>query len=315
VTLDVLTWHVHGAYMGALARVPVRWTLPVAPGRFGYGGRSRTTEWPPNVVEVPLEELPERTFDVVVYQHHRHHDVDRLTVLTPEQRAVPAIFLEHDPPRAIPTDTVHPVTEPGATVVHVTPFNALMWDTRVPHVVIDHGVDVPPWTAGLERPLGIAVINDLAVRGRRLGWDVFERVRTELPVTLIGMGADELGGLGEVAPHDVAPTVGEHRFLLSPIRYTSLGLGTLEAMAAGVPVVGLATTELATVVHDGVEGFVHTDLRSVIAGGRRLLADRELALAMGAAARAMASTRFAMSRFVAEWNELLCSVAAGEPIG
>lgn len=189
------------------------------------------------------------------------------------------------------------------------------WDTRVPSVVIDHGVEVPAWTAGLERPVGIAVVNDLASRGRRLGRDVFEQVRAELPVDLIGMGSDELGGCGEVAPHDVASTVAGHRFLLSPIRYTSLGLGTLEAMAAGVPVVGLATTELATVVHDGVEGYVDTDIRKVIAGGRRLLADRDLALAMGAAARAAATSRFGLDRFVDDWHAVLRTVAAGERVG
>jgi hypothetical protein len=314
VTLDVLTWPVHGAYMGALARVPVRWTVPTAPGRLGYGGRSRTTCWPDNVVEVPAAELPGRHFDVVVYQHHLHHQVDRLTALTAEQRAVPAVFVEHDPPRQSPTDTVHPVTAPGTVVVHVTPFNALMWDTRVPSVVIDHGVALPVDTGSLARPVGIAVINDLATRGRRLGLDVYLDLREQVPVTLIGMGATELGGLGEVAPDAVGPTVAEHRFLLSPIRYTSLGLGILEAMAAGVPVVGLATTELVTVVRDGVEGFVHTDVGVLVTAARRLIDDRDLALQMGAAARARAASRFGIDRFASEWHELLCRVADGRPV-
>lgn len=314
MTLDVLTWHVHGAYMGALARVPVRWTLPVAPGRLGYGGRSRTATWPDNVVEVPIEELPSRSFDVVVYQHHLHHAVDRITVLTAAQREVPAVFVEHDPPRASPTDTVHPITDPTTTVVHVTPFNALMWDTRAPSVVIDHGVDVPAAVASLERPMGIAVVNDLAGRGRRLGLDVYLDARRHLPLTLIGMGACELGGLGEVSPADVVPTVAAHRFLFSPIRYTSLGLGILEAMAAGVPVVGLATTELATVVHDGVEGFVSTDPAVLWRAGRRLLDDHRLALEMGAAARAATARRFGIDRFVAEWHELLQTLATGRRV-
>jgi glycosyltransferase involved in cell wall biosynthesis len=191
----------------------------------------------------------------------------------------------------------------------VTPYNALMWDTRVPSVVIDHGVEVPPVAAALGDPVGIAVVNDLATRGRRLGLDVYLAARRELPLTLLGMAAEELGGIGEVAPGDVAAVVGRHRFLFSPIRHTSLGLGTLEAMAAGVPVVGLATAELATVVHDGVEGFVDTDIDRVVRGGRRLIADRELALAMGAAARRAVVTRFGMRRFVADWSRLLSAVA------
>jgi hypothetical protein len=50
----------------------------------------------------------------------------------------------------------------------------------------------------------------------------------------------------------------------------------------------------------------------VIAGGRRLLADHGLARAMGAAARAMATARFGLDRFVADWQHLLDAVAAGE---
>lgn len=312
MTLDVLTWPVHGAYMRSLSRVPVRWHVPVAPARLGYGGRG--AGWSDDVVEVSLEELPERAFDVVLYQHHQHYATDRWTVLTDAQRAVPAVVLEHDPPRLSPTETVHPVTEPGVTVVHVTPFNALMWDTRVPSVVIDHGVEVPPETGSLARPAGIVVINDLATRGRRLGSDVFMRARREMALELIGMGAEELGGAGEVDPLEVMSVVAEHRFLFSPIRFTSLGLGILEAMAAAVPVVGLATTELPTVVRDGVDGFIDTDLARIVRDGRRLLADRELALEMGARARERVAVRFGLERFVRDWTELLTEVAQGRRV-
>ncbi len=307
MTLDVLTWPVHGAYMRSLSRVPVRWHVPVASGRLGYGGRG--AGWSDGVVEVPVDELPGRTFDVVLYQHHQHYLTDRFTVLTDAQRAAPAVVLEHDPPRMSPTDTVHPVTEAGVTVVHVTPFNALMWDTRVPSVVIDHGVEVRAEAGSLERPAGIVVINDLAARGRRLGWDVFVEARRELPLELIGMGAAEVGGAGEVDPLRVTDVVAEHRFLFSPIRFTSLGLGILEAMAAGVPVVGLATTELPTVVRDGIDGFIDTDPSRLVRGGRRLLADRSLALEMGAQARERVAGRFGLERFVRHWTELLNGVA------
>ncbi len=209
----------------------------------------------------------------------------------------------------MPTDTVHPVDDGETLVVHVTHFNELMWDTRNPSTVIEHGVAVPRRRGSLARPAGIAVINNLPQRGRRLGLDVFERARRQLPLELIGMDAERLGGR-EVPPADVVPLVGEHRFLFSPIRYTSLGLAILEAMAAGVPVVGLATTELAAVVDDGQHGFIDTDVDAVIAAGARLLRDHALARQLGANARSLVRRRFGVDRFALDWHRVLDERAA-----
>ena len=129
------------------------------------------------------------------------------------------------------------------------------------------------------------------------------------------MGADELGGLGEVPPGDVAATISGYRFMFSPIRHTSLGLGILEAMAAGVPVIGLATSELATVVSNGVNGFVHTDVEQVYDAGVELLDDRPPALRLGAAARRTVADRFALARFVDDWSRLLESAVAEAETG
>jgi hypothetical protein len=303
--LEVLTWHVHGSYLLSLASAPVRWILPRDDGRFGYGGRAGSFPWPANVVEVPVSELASVRVDAVLYQHPSHYAVDRHEVLSERQRAAPALYVEHDPPRCSPTDTVHPVDDGTTTVVHVTHFNDLMWDTRSPHVVIEHGVAIPATPASLRRPTGVAVINDLRARGRRLGADVYTMAREHLDVDLIGAGAEEFGGRGEVPPEHVMSTVADYRFLFSPIRYTSLGLGILEAMAAGLPVVGLATTELATVIDNGVNGFVHTDVQQVMRDGRRLLEDRSLALQLGSGARATVRQRYSLERFARDWVALL----------
>jgi hypothetical protein len=316
--LRILTWHVHGNYLWYLSHIPHEIVLPVRPGRpHGYGGRAGAFPWPDTVREVPVDRLGEVDVDVVLHQSHQQWLVDRHEVLSPAQRAVPQLVLEHDPPRESPTGTRHPVDDPDALVVHVTAFNALMWDCgATPTAVIEHGVAVPAdvaYRGGLAR--GLTVVNGLATRGRRLGVDVFVAARRQVPLDLVGMQSDQLGGLGEVSPPELPAFMADYRFYFHPVRYTSLGLSLCEAMAVGLPVVGLATTELPTVIADGHNGFVDTDPARLVAVMHELLADPGLAREVGAAGRATARERFSIDRFVADWDDLLRAVCGRAPAG
>lgn len=315
--LRILTWHVHGNYLWYLSHLPHEIVLPVRAGRpHGYGGRAGAFPWPDSVREVPVERLAEVPVDAVVYQSHEQWLRDRHEVLSPAQRAVPQVVVEHDPPRQSPTDTRHPVDDPDALVVHVTAFNDLMWDCgRTPTAVIEHGVAVPDGARYTgRRPCGLAVANGLAARGRRLGADVFTRARAAVPLDLVGMESAALGGLGEVPPPDLPGFMAAYRFYFHPVRYTSLGLALCEAMMVGLPVVALATTEVATVIQDGVNGFATTDVERLIGDMRRLVADPALARRLGAAGRATARRRFSIDRFVRDWDGLLRSACgAAEP--
>ncbi|HEY1006596.1 MAG TPA: glycosyltransferase family 4 protein, partial [Sphingobacteriaceae bacterium] len=163
-----------------------------------------------------------------------------------------------------------------------------------------------PYTGEKER--GIVVINNLDKRGRRLGADVFEAIRKELPVDLIGMGSAELG-LGEVRHPELPAFISQYRFFLNPIRYTSLGLSVLEAMMLGIPVVGLATTEMVTVIRDGVSGVLHTNLHYLIDRMKQLIREPDLAARLGAEGRKVAEERFNIRRFTADWEETFAQVA------
>lgn len=310
--LSVLTWHVHGNYLWYLSAVPVTWYLPVRPGRpHGYGGRGATFEWPDNVVEIDATDVAGLTPDVVLYQSHRNWEIDRHELLDDRLRAVPSIVLEHDPPRRAPTDERHPAAGSDATIVHVTHYNRLMWDCGSNRTVaIPHGV----WPAAEPPPAetaarGVVVVNDLATRGRRLGADLVEEVRRHVPLDVVGMGSERVGGLGEVPPRELRSFVRGYRFFFHPARYTSLGLAVCEAMHEGVPIVGLPTTELPAVVVDGREGFLCADVESLVGRMRLLLDHPELAATMGAHARRTALDRFSLGRFVADWEALLIEVA------
>jgi glycosyltransferase involved in cell wall biosynthesis len=303
----VLTWHVHGSYLDALARTGHHWFIPVSEER-RPGYTPAWPSWDPEVVtEVPVDRLPDLEVDAILFQNRLHWEEDQWTVLSPEQRRLPRVYVEHDPPREHPTDTRHVVDDPNVLLVHVTPFNRLMWDSGpAPAVVIDHGLAVPEharYTGRLER--GIVVINDLATRGRRLGLDLYLDAAAEVPLDLVGMDSQRLGGLGEVGHDDLPAFESRYRFYFHPVRWTSLGLSLIEAMHVGMPIVALATTEVPTIIEDGISGIASTDPSRLIEGMRELLRDPGLAEELGRAGQAVARERFSIERFARDWTAAL----------
>lgn len=306
--LRILTWHVHGNYLYNLTQVPHDFYLATDAARSTHhSGRVGVLPWGDNVHEAPLERLQQMDFDVVLFQHRRQWEHDQHHELSAAQRALPRIVLEHDPPDASPTETLHWCQDENVLLVHCTPYNALMWDAGVtPFAIVEHGVKPlaePPWTGETER--GLVVVNHLRQRGRRLGADVYRGAAQQVPLTLVGMGSAELGGAGEVPQFELPGVMAAHRFFFNPIRHTSLGLAIIEAMMTGLPVVGLATTELVTVIDSGRNGYVDTRIPELMAVMRELLRDRELAAEWGRAGQRTARERFAIGRFVADWQRVL----------
>jgi hypothetical protein len=311
--LKILTWHTHGSYLYYLTQAPHDFYVLSKPDRPpGYGGRCGHMPWGDNVIDMPVDDVKDHPFDCILFQDDDQYLKDQYLYLSEAQQRLPKIYLEHDTPREHPTDMPHPVDDPSILLVHVTPFNALMWNNgRTPVRIVEHGVIVPPevsYDGGLA--CGLVVVNHLARRGRRLGGDVYLRVRAQAPLDLIGMGADEMpGGLGEVQHAHLPAFAAKYRFMFNPIRYTSLGLAVIEAMMIGMPIVALATTEMATVIDNGVSGYADTDVDRLVSRMHHLLADPDAARAMGAVAQRHARERFHIGRFIDDWNAAFRLVA------
>jgi glycosyltransferase involved in cell wall biosynthesis len=259
------------------------------------------------VHDVPAGEVKDLELDAILFQHRKNYETDQYEILSETQRRLPKIYLEHDPPQEHPTNTRHWVDDAAMLLVHVTGFNRLMWDNnRTPTEVIDHGVMVPGNVAYTgENPKGIVVVNNIGKRGRRLGLDVFEKIREQIPLDLAGMGSTELGGIGEV-PHDDLPALmATYRFFFNPIRYTSLGLSVCEAMMVGLPIVGLATTEMVTAVENDRTGYVETDVDRLVERMRHLIDHPAHARELSRNAVDYANQRFGIKRFASDWQQVV----------
>jgi glycosyltransferase involved in cell wall biosynthesis len=302
--ISVFTWHIHGSYLFYLSQTDIDIYIPINSLKDeGYVGRGKTFPFGKNVIEIPVNEVKKHSFDCILFQTNKNFLIDQYEILSEAQRRLPRIYLEHDPPREHPTDTRHIVDDPDILLVHVTHFNNLMWDNnRTSHRVIEHGVTKPSCNYSGEIKKGIVVINNLPSRGRLLGFDIFKEVKHQLPLDLVGMGTIP-HGRGEVLHPQLPSFISQYRFFFHPIRYTSLGLAVCEAMMLGIPVVGLATTELSTVIRNGENGFIHTDTTELIGYMKLLLDDKKLATEIGRKGQETANTRFNINRFVNDWEK------------
>ena len=309
--MRILLWHVHGSWTTAFVQGRHRYLVPVVPDRGPDGrGRAQTWRWPASVVEVSPEALAREAVDLVILQ--RPADEALATHWLGGRRPgrdVPAVWLEHNVPQGRIAEMRHPAAgRADLTVVHVTHFNALFWDTgRARTRVIEHGVVDPGARYSGELPRAAVVVNEPSRRGRVTGTDLLAELGRDVPIDLFGMGAGVLGGIENLPQSDLHAAMARRRLYLHPVRWTSLGLSLIEAMHLAMPVVALATTEVPEAVPPEA-GVISTRVDVLREAMRGLIDDPEQARAMGKAARAYALERYGLARFLADWDALLAEV-------
>lgn len=314
--LKIFTWHIHGSYLYYLTHVEdAEFYVPFNLQRSqGYSGKTGRLLERDNLHEIPADEVKNHDFDIILFQSNyggkNNYLEDQYEILSEKQRRLPKIYLEHEPPREHPTDTKHVVNDASMLLVHVTSFNELMWDNGVtPTTVIEHGVQIPQHISySGEKEKGIVVINDLYIRGRRLGLDIFETVRKKIPLDLVGMNSEKVDGIGSFDLDELHERVAQYRFFFNPIRYTSMGMAVCEAMMLGIPIVGLATTEMPMVIENDINGYIDTNLDNLINKMKYLLDNPYKAKELGENAQQVALQRFSIDRFVKDWEKVFRSI-------
>lgn len=320
----VLVWHVHGSWLDAFVRGGHRYLLPTLPDQSPWGRGRMGRPWPDDAVEVGPKDLENADVDVVIAQNPGEIPLAARWLGRLPGRDVPLVYVEHNTPGGHAPTTRHPMADrDDLTLVHVTHFNRTMWDCgRTPTRVIGHGVADPGrrYVGRLER--STTMINDPVRRWRAVGTDLLPMLSGPAPIDVFGMATAELakkpGIPSKVTPggdltHDrLYDAVSERRVYLHTARWTSLGLSLVEAMLLAMPVVALATTEVAVSVPPEA-GTVSTDPERMVAAVRHFISDPDAAVEAGLRARTYALERFSLARFLRAWDDLLAE-AARQPL-
>jgi glycosyltransferase involved in cell wall biosynthesis len=137
-------------------------------------------------------------------------------------------------------------------------------------------------------------------------WEFHEQAFGGLPVTLVGHNPEMNGVKAAKNWMDLKDILSHHRFYIhtaDPQFEDGYNMATLEAMAAGLPVLG--NRHPTSLVVNGVNGFVSDNTAELRNHAIRLLEDRELAARLGVASRETAEKYFPTSRFTRSFRQSL----------
>lgn len=311
--MRILMWDVHGGYTDSLLAGTHDCVFLSRDGS-GRGGLARYGNSPPsNAYEVTAEELRDQPPDIVLLQRLEELDLCVEHLGRRPGHDLPAIFLEHNTPKADVPITRHPLADqPSLLLVHVTHFNHLLWDCgRTPTRVIEHGVADPGLRYTGRSPRLAFVVNEPVRRWRVTGTDLLSHF-AEFDVDAFGIDADLLPGAlfpahervafaGNLQPNQLYDAMAERRVYLHLNRWTSLGLSLIQAMLLGMPVVVLDATEASRAV-PAAAGALSSDVTELVTATRALLADPEEAQHRGLIARRAALDRYGLPRFLHDWD-------------
>ena len=184
----------------------------------------------------------------------------------------------------------------GAHAVAVTLAKGASWG--VPGKPLHCAADPSDYPTPHHRiAAGLRVANHVTTKRVFLDWDFHLQAFGELPVTLVGHNP-ELGVDAAADWPQLKSLFAEHRFFIhtaDPRYEDGFNMAMIEAMAAGLPVVGNAHPT-SPITH-GVDGFLAATPAEARRYAERLLADRELARAMGLAAQRTVAERFSVDAF------------------
>lgn len=152
----------------------------------------------------------------------------------------------------------------------------------------------------VRRQTGLDVV--LLLVGRNLEADSLGRLARELDVM------EQVRFTGPLSEYDLHRAYAASDVFALPSRYESFGFVFLEAMAHGIPVIGVRTGGVPEVILDGKTGFVldsPNDLQGLTNRLVRMLSDERVRSRFGEAARAWTERQFNWGKTVREVRKII----------
>ncbi len=190
----------------------------------------------------------------------------------------------------------------GAHVVAVTRSKGQSWGFT--DDVVPCGIDAKGYFPHEgNRAEGLRICNFALQRQAFLHWDLHKKAFGGLPIQIVGHNP----GMGRVSASrswgHLKHLLQIHRFYVhtaDPLLEDGFNMATIEAMAAGLPVLG--NSHPSSPVKHGVSGFLSDDPKELRHYAELLLANQDLARDMGQEARKTAMEDFSLEAFVRRFS-------------
>lgn len=303
----ILTLNCHEAWISQLPRLGQPLDIVVGlRGRYTASWDARMRPFPPGARAVTVEQVRAEARPYGCLIAHSLSDLVEL-----QDVAAPRILVLHTSPghraaqegrKELPAGFLEAaaryVEEADAEVVAISPFKGEAW--HMPHTVVRPGIEAEQFgPATREVAAGIRVANQIAAKRATLLWDLHERAFRSVPVDVVGHNPEMPGVKPAASWDELRRLLARHRFFVhtaDPKLEDGYNLASLEAMAAGLPILG--NRHPTSPIEHGVSGFLSDDPDELRSFALRLLNDRALAARMGEAARSAVMSQFPPGLFV-----------------
>lgn len=202
----------------------------------------------------------------------------------------------------------------GGTAVAVSAKKGQSWGFEGGPVV-EFGIDVknyPPWRG--DSAAGLRIANQIDQKKVILNWTFHLAAFKDVPTTIVGINPGMQGVHPSKNWDDLKATLSSHRFFIHtahPLLEDGYNMATIEAMAAGLPVLG--NVHPTSPVEHGVSGFLSDDPETLKRYAHILLNDQELARQMGQKAQQHVANHFSLSRFSSRFQQAIETALANAP--